>query len=82
VDFSTFKFLPRRSDIHYENNDGYALTIDHLPWGNAAFSVERFRIDGMQNLAMVEEKTGRGGKLELANPLPPPGVELIVLKRQ
>jgi xylan 1,4-beta-xylosidase len=82
VDFSSFKFLPRRTGIHYENNGGYALTIDHLPWGNAAFSVQRFRITATQNLAMVEEKTGRGGKLELSNPLPPPGVELIVLKRR
>jgi hypothetical protein len=82
VDFSKFKFLPRRTGIHYENNGGYALTIDHLPWGNAAFSVRRFRITGTQNLAMVEETTGRGGKLELSNLLPPPGVELIILKRQ
>ena len=82
VDFSTFKFLPRRTDLHYENNGGYELTIDHLPWGSGAFSVQRFRIDSSQNLTKVEEKTGRGGKLELANPLPPPGVELIVLKRQ
>lgn len=82
VDFSTFKFLPRRTDIHYENNGGYTLTIDHLPWGKAPFSVQRFRLDGTQNLTKVDEKTGRGGRLELSNPLPPPGVELIVLRRQ
>lgn len=82
VDFASFKFLPRRTDIHYENNAGYSLTIDHLPWGNAAFSMKRFRLTDTQNLALVEEKMGRDGKLKISNPLPPRGLELIVLKEK
>jgi hypothetical protein len=82
LDFSKLGFLAPRTDIPHGNNAGYALTVDHLPWGNAAFSIKRFRITATQDLALVEEKTGKGGKLELSNPLPPPGVELIVLRRQ
>ncbi len=82
VDFSKFKMLPRRTDLRYENNSGYALTVDHLPWGNTAFSVQRFRLTASQNLSLVEETTGGGGKLMLSNPLPPPGLELIVLKKK
>lgn len=82
IDFSSFKMLPRRTGHHYENNGGYTLTIEHLPWRNAPFSLKRFRITATQDLTLVEEKTGDGGKLELSNPLPPPGVELIVLTRK
>ena len=81
VDFSSMKFLPRRTNIHYVNNSGNSLTIDHLPWGNAPFTVKRFRITNTEELALVEEKKFQGGKLELSDPLPPPGVELIILKR-
>lgn len=82
IDFSKLKLLPPRTDIHYQNNSGYALTIDHLPWGSAAFTVKRFRITKTQDLALVDEAAGKDGKLQLSSPLPPPGVELIVLQRQ
>jgi xylan 1,4-beta-xylosidase len=82
LDFSKLKFLPPRTGIRYENNSGYTLTVDHLPWGNAAFGIKRFRVTKTQNLALVEEKAGKDGKAQLSNPLPPPGVELIVLQRQ
>lgn len=82
IDFSKLKLLPPQTGIHYQNNSGYVLTIDHLPWGSAAFTVKRFRITKTQDLALVDEATGKDGKLQLSNPLPPPGVELIVLQRQ
>jgi hypothetical protein len=82
LDLSKLKFLPPRTGIRYENNLGYTLTVDHLPWGNASFAIKRFRITKTQDLPLVEEKTGKDGKVQLSNPLPPPGVELIVLQRQ
>lgn len=82
LDFSKPKFLARRTDIHPENNGGYFLTIDHLPWGNAEFTIKRYRITGTEDFRSVEESSGKGGKADLSNPLPPPGVELIVLRRR
>jgi xylan 1,4-beta-xylosidase len=81
MDFSKLKVLPRRTDIP-KNPSGYALTIDHLPWGKAPFTVKRFRITATQDLALVQQETGKGGKVDLSNPLPSPGVELIVLQRR
>ena len=81
TDFSKLKFLPRRTGIT-QNPSGYTLTIDHLPWGNAPFTMKRFRISATEELAKVEEKTGTGGKMEVSNPLPPSTLELIVLQRQ
>jgi len=81
VDFSKLKSLPPRTGIH-ENSRGYALTIDHLPWGKTAFTIKRYRITNTQDLTLLEEKAGKGGKLELSNPLPAPGVELIVLQQR
>jgi hypothetical protein len=82
LDFSKLKFLARRTDTDRENNGGYFLTIDHLPWGNAEFTIKRYRITGTEDLRSVEESSGNGGKADLSNPLPPPGVELIVLRRR
>jgi hypothetical protein len=79
-DFSKFKFLPRRTDIVYRNNRGYNLTIDHLPWGEGAFSIKRYRLSAMEDLQLVEEKQGRGNSLTLRHPLAPDAMELIVLQ--
>ena len=61
---------------------GYDLTIDHLPWGNAAFTIKRYRITSTDDLQLAGESSGKDGKTELSNPLPAPGVELIVLQRR
>jgi hypothetical protein len=82
VDFSKLKVLPRRTGIHSENNAGFALTIDHLPWGKAAFTIKRYRITKTEDFQLVGENSGKDGKAELSEPLPPPGVELIVLQRR
>jgi hypothetical protein len=81
-DSSKIKMLPRRTDIPRGNNSGYALMVDNLPWGNRAFTVKRYRITKTQDFALVEESAHKGGKLELSNPLPPPGVELIVVQQR
>jgi hypothetical protein len=82
LDFSKIKSLPRRTDAHVGDNGGYALTIEHPPWGDAEFSIKRYRITDTDDLRLVGESGGKGGKVQLSNPLPPPGVELIVLRRR
>jgi hypothetical protein len=74
--------LAPRLGIHYENNRGYAIKVSNLPWGQREFSVERYRITEKENLDLVGETNGRGGTLEMSNPLPPPAVELIVLREK
>lgn len=74
--------LARRKGIHYGNNRGYDLTVSDLPWGDREFSVQRYRISDKENLDLVGESSGKGGNLALSNPLPPPGIELIVLQRK
>ncbi len=81
-DMSKVKFLPVRTDVVYKDNRGYNLTIDNLPWGKKAFSVKRYRISATQNLDLVEEKSGQGGKFDLSEPLPVDTVELITLERR
>jgi xylan 1,4-beta-xylosidase len=82
LDFSKLKFLPRRTNIVYRDNSGYTLTIEHLPWGKGAFSIERYRIDKARNLDLVEKKTGAEGVLKLSNALAPDALELIVLRKR
>ncbi len=81
-DFSKIKGLPPRTEIPSGTNSGYALSVDNLPWGNKTFTVKRYRITKSQDFALVEERKSKGGKVELSNPLPPPGVELIVLQQR
>jgi len=81
IDFSKVKMLTPRTDIAYRQNRGYELTIRNLPWGSDAFKVKRYRLTEKQDLALEGETSGSGGRLEMANPLPPPGLELLVLSR-
>ena len=74
--------LPRQNNIVYRNNRGYALTVTGLPWGQGEFTVKRYRLSGAEDFAMMEEPPGRGGAYTLERPLPPPGLELIVLKQK
>ncbi len=74
--------LPRRKKILYRNNRGYALIVTGLPWGESEFEVKRFRLSNSENLAMAEEASGRGGTFALSRSLPPPGLELIVLRQK
>jgi xylan 1,4-beta-xylosidase len=74
--------LPRQKNILYRNNSGYSLTVTGLPWGESEFEVKRFRLSYTEDFAMVEEASGRGGTFTLAHSLPPPGLELIVLRQK
>jgi xylan 1,4-beta-xylosidase len=82
-DFSTMKLLTPRKDIAYRENQGYKLTINNLPWGkNSSFILKRYRLTEDHNLDVVEEKQATGDSIKISNPLPPPGVELIELRRR
>lgn len=80
-DFSKLKHLPRRK-IDYKDNAGYDLTVKNLPWGNVAFTMRRYRLSDKDNFMLVEESEGLGGDFKLSHSLPPPAVELIVLKEK
>ncbi|HEX3354745.1 MAG TPA: hypothetical protein VHS34_18140 [Terriglobales bacterium] len=82
-DFSKMKFLPPRKDIEYRDNRGYTLTVSNLPWGkNESFLVRRYRLTEERNLEVVEESQATGDQIKISNALPPPGVELIELRRR
>jgi xylan 1,4-beta-xylosidase len=79
-DFSKMRSLAPRTNIGYEQNSGYHMVVDHLPWGQAAFKVQRYRLTSTEDFALVEESSSTGGKLDISNRLPPPSLELIVLE--
>jgi xylan 1,4-beta-xylosidase len=82
-DFSKIKSLAPREDIVYRENQGYTLTISNLPWGkDAGFTLKRYRLAEDHNLDVVEEKQETGDSIHISNPLPPPGLELIELRRR
>jgi len=70
--------LERRS-VTYQNNSGYDLTIDNLVPARE-YRVERFRISADSDFALVDSTTQVGPRVHLQAPLPPPGIELVVLK--
>ena len=80
-DFSKLKRLPARK-IDYKNNAGYDLTVKNLPWGQAAFTMRRYRLTNSDDFTIAEESESLGGQFHLARALPPPGVELIVLRQK
>jgi len=73
--------LPRRKDIRYQDNRGYVLKVRQLPWGNGKFRVARYRTTSTENWAEVRG-SGEGETFEISNPLPPPGFELIAIRKQ
>ena len=81
-DFSTIKLPGAQKRYRVPGNRGYKLTIDNLPWGtNASFTLKRYRLTGDHNFDVVEERQASGDHLEISNPLPPPGLELIELSK-
>jgi hypothetical protein len=73
--------LPPRRDIHYQNNRGYTLKVRHLPWGSGNFTVTRWRTTPSESWAEARG-SGAGETVEISNPLPPPAIELIVIRKQ
>jgi xylan 1,4-beta-xylosidase len=82
-DFSKMKFLTPQEGIVYRQNQGYRLTMNNLPWGKeAAFTVKRYRLTQDHNLEVVQEKQATGDSIQISNPLAPPGLELVELRRR
>ena len=74
----TFTLLPRRS-VTYANNDGYDLTVNHIPGGGSGVVISRYLIDDNHNLTLVDQTTQHGPIIHLSATLPAPAVELIVI---
>src|SRR5262249_12661835 len=72
------RLLARRS-ISYRNNGGYDLTIDNLR-ADRRYSVERCRISATQDLTSVGKTVQSGAPIRIQDQLPPPGVELIIVR--
>jgi len=81
-DFSKLKSLPPRKDIRYENNHGYHLVVENLPWGKGAFTIERYRLTATDDFRLVQHTLARGHHFDLSTSLPPPALELIILRRK
>jgi len=74
----TFTLLPRRS-VTYANNDGYDLTVNHVPGGGSGVVISRYLIDDSHDLTLVDQITQRGPTVHLSATLPAPAVELVVI---
>ncbi|MDP9087921.1 MAG: hypothetical protein M3O26_04175 [Pseudomonadota bacterium] len=69
--------LPERRTLHYHDNAGYDAAIN-LP-SSGKYQVNRYRIDDHSNFTLVDKSVQTGPSVHLQAPLPPPGVELIVI---
>lgn len=74
----TFTLLPRRA-VTYADNDGYDLTVNHVPAGGRGVVVSRYRVDDSDNLTLVDQTVQRGSTVHLSAALPAPAVELVVI---
>jgi hypothetical protein len=72
--------LERRS-AEYQKNGGYDLSLQNLASGRK-YRVERYRIAAQNDLSLVDTSIGTGPTIHLVGTLPPPGIELVVLKKQ
>lgn len=70
--------LLSRRTVHYHDNAGFDLTIRHLPPGR--YLIERCRITRTDDFSAVDTIAASSGTLHLAQPLPPPGVELVSVR--
>ncbi len=73
------QLLPRRN-VHYKDNAGYALTVEGLQ-ARAEYEIEYWRVGEGTGLQRRALQRGHGPRIELRNALPPPGIELVVLRR-
>jgi xylan 1,4-beta-xylosidase len=73
--------LLERRNVRYQANGGYDLTLDNLERGRK-YRVERYRIAAQSDLSLVDTSIGTGPAIHLVATLPPPAIELVVLKKQ
>jgi xylan 1,4-beta-xylosidase len=69
--------LPERRILQYHDNGGYDATIN-LP-AAGKYQVKRYRISDSSNFVTVDQSTQMGPSIHLQAPLPPPGIEWIVI---
>ncbi|NMM04292.1 hypothetical protein HHL24_41395 [Paraburkholderia sp. RP-4-7] len=72
--------LPDRRTISYASNAGYYVIVEGLPWGSRMYSVSRYRIDSSNQMTLIDARQTNGAECVISAALPPPSVELIVLK--
>lgn len=73
--------LPSRRSVTYADNRGYALSIKGLQAGSR-WTIERYRMSEVDDLRLVDSREASAPTVELSAELPPPGFELIVLRRR
>jgi hypothetical protein len=71
------RLLSRRT-VQYHDNAGFDLTIEHLQPGR--YLLERCRITERDNFSAADTVISSLGNIHLAEPLPPPGVELVSIR--
>src|ERR1051325_5286038 len=68
-----------RRKLHARSVEGYSLSMINLPWGDRSCTIKRYRTDAEHDFALVEETKASGGKLDLHQALPAPGIELLIV---
>ncbi len=71
--------IPARRGAAYGGNGGYDLTVRHLQPGRR-YTIERYRISAAQGFGRVSRAVQTGATVRLRAALPPPGIELIVIR--
>ncbi len=71
--------LLERRRVRYGENGGYELTVSPLPPGRR-YMVERYRISAAHDWRLAGRSVQSGGKVHLGVVLPPPGIELVVIR--
>lgn len=71
--------LLKRRSIEYRDNTGYNLRIANLP-RKREYTVERYRISYDSDFTLVDRTAHRGKQIRLSATLPPPGIELIIVR--
>ncbi|WP_321817408.1 MULTISPECIES: GH39 family glycosyl hydrolase [unclassified Paraburkholderia] len=74
----TLTLLDRQS-ITYQSNAGYAVTVENLPWGSGACTVQQYRIDASNNLTLASTSKMTGSQITFTAALPAPRVDLLVI---
>lgn len=70
--------LPRR-ELKYERNGGFDLKVNSLK-PDQLYRVERYRIDDVWDYRLLSTATLKGRDVTITEVLPPPAIELIVIK--
>jgi len=72
----------RRMDARQTHNDGYRLTIEHLPAALQHYKISRYRLDATHSLTLLDSRTGDGAVVRAEATLGPPSVELVVVEKR